>query len=126
MLTYLDDVVENFVLSRCAAYMCVTKLNSLAEVHSERSTFEWGRCYLATLVVLPSNTIYNSPPSQVISIGNKLGYPVMVRTAYALGGLGSGFANNETELAALVRSALAGGSQVSLLTSTWPLYCSVT
>ena len=37
----------------------------------------------------------------------------MVRTAYALGGMGSGFASNEQELAALVKSPLASGSQVS-------------
>ena len=43
MLTYFDDVIENFTTSRAAAYMCVHKLNSLAEVHSVRSTFEWGR-----------------------------------------------------------------------------------
>ena len=42
MLTYLDDVVENFVLSRSAAYMCVNKLNSLSEVNSVRSSFDWG------------------------------------------------------------------------------------
>jgi len=42
MLTYLDDVVGNFVLSRSAAYMCVNKLNSLSEVNSVRSVFDWG------------------------------------------------------------------------------------
>ena len=50
---------------------------------------------------------------QVLSIGNKLGYPVMVRTAFALGGLGSGFASNEEELGELVKSALSSGSQVN-------------
>ena len=40
----------------------------------------------------------------------------MVRTAYALGGLGSGFASNETELEELVKSPLASGSQVKTLT----------
>ena len=42
MLTYFDDVVGNFSTSRAAAYMCVHKLNSLAEIHSVASTFEWG------------------------------------------------------------------------------------
>ena len=42
MLTYMDDVIENFVLARSAAYMCVHKLNSLSEIHSVRSTFDWG------------------------------------------------------------------------------------
>ena len=42
-----------------------------------------------------------------------LGYPVLVRAAYALGGLGSGFANNEEELVKIVQSAFAHTKQVS-------------
>ncbi|MEZ3560060.1 carbamoyl-phosphate synthase (glutamine-hydrolyzing) large subunit [Duncaniella sp.] len=41
-----------------------------------------------------------------------LGYPVIVRAAYALGGLGSGFCDNEEELVALVEKALAFSPQV--------------
>ena len=41
-----------------------------------------------------------------------LGYPVIVRAAYALGGLGSGFCDNEQELVALVEKALAFSPQV--------------
>ncbi|MDE5894488.1 MAG: carbamoyl phosphate synthase large subunit, partial [Muribaculum intestinale] len=36
-----------------------------------------------------------------------LGYPVIVRAAYALGGLGSGFCDNEQELVELVEKALS-------------------
>lgn len=36
----------------------------------------------------------------------ELGYPVIVRAAYALGGLGSGFCDNEEELDVLVESFL--------------------
>ena len=42
----------------------------------------------------------------------KLGYPVIVRAAYALGGLGSGFCDNEQELVALVEKALSFSPQV--------------
>ena len=42
----------------------------------------------------------------------KIGYPVIVRAAYALGGLGSGFADNEEELSNLVEGALATSPQV--------------
>lgn len=41
-----------------------------------------------------------------------IGYPVIVRAAYALGGLGSGFAENETQLLALCGKAFAATSQV--------------
>lgn len=42
----------------------------------------------------------------------EIGFPVMIRCAYALGGLGSGFANNEKELNEIVRSGLANTPQV--------------
>lgn len=41
-----------------------------------------------------------------------IGYPVIVRAAFACGGLGSGFASNRAELSSLVRSALASSPQV--------------
>ena len=41
-----------------------------------------------------------------------LGYPVIVRAAYALGGLGSGFCDNEQELVELVEKALSFAPQV--------------
>ncbi|MDR0894239.1 MAG: carbamoyl-phosphate synthase (glutamine-hydrolyzing) large subunit, partial [Prevotellaceae bacterium] len=41
-----------------------------------------------------------------------LGYPVIVRAAYALGGLGSGFCDNEEELNVLVEKAFAFSPQV--------------
>ena len=42
----------------------------------------------------------------------ELGYPVIVRAAYALGGLGSGFCDNEEELDLLVEKAFAFSPQV--------------
>ncbi|KAF2671599.1 carbamoyl-phosphate synth [Microthyrium microscopicum] len=41
-----------------------------------------------------------------------IGYPVIVRAAYALGGLGSGFANNKEELLDLCNKAFAASPQV--------------
>ena len=41
-----------------------------------------------------------------------LGYPVIVRAAYALGGLGSGFCDNEEELNVLVEKAFSFSPQV--------------
>ena len=42
----------------------------------------------------------------------ELGYPVIVRAAYALGGLGSGFCDNEEQLNTLVEKAFAFSPQV--------------
>ena len=42
----------------------------------------------------------------------KVGYPIIVRSAYALGGLGSGFANNESELRNLSAQSLSLAPQI--------------
>lgn len=47
-----------------------------------------------------------------LETASDLGYPVIVRAAYALGGLGSGFCENPDELKALVEKALAFSPQV--------------
>uniref|UniRef100_A0A669BSD1 Multifunctional protein CAD n=1 Tax=Oreochromis niloticus TaxID=8128 RepID=A0A669BSD1_ORENI len=49
---------------------------------------------------------------QAVAAAERLGYPVLVRSAFALGGLGSGFANNREELTSLVTAAFAHTSQV--------------
>lgn len=47
-----------------------------------------------------------------LSAAEDLGYPVIVRAAYALGGLGSGFCDNAEQLSALVEKALSFSPQV--------------
>ena len=47
-----------------------------------------------------------------IHAAREVGYPVIVRAAYALGGLGSGFCDNEEELTSLVEKALSFSPQV--------------
>ena len=49
---------------------------------------------------------------QVRKAAATLGYPVIIRAAYALGGLGSGFANNEGELNKLSEKAFSFSPQV--------------
>ena len=49
---------------------------------------------------------------EAIASANKIGYPVLVRAAFALGGLGSGFANNDKELRELASKAFATSPQV--------------
>lgn len=47
-----------------------------------------------------------------VKAASELGYPIIVRAAYALGGLGSGFCDNEQELRTLAEKALAYSSQL--------------
>ena len=47
-----------------------------------------------------------------IEAANTLKYPIIIRAAYALGGLGSGFCNNENELRSLGAKAFSYSSQI--------------
>jgi carbamoyl-phosphate synthase/aspartate carbamoyltransferase len=49
---------------------------------------------------------------ECVVAATEIGYPVIVRAAFALGGLGSGFAYNEAELVELCTKAFATSSQV--------------
>lgn len=49
---------------------------------------------------------------QALEAAEILGYPVMARAAFSLGGLGSGFANTKEELRMLAQQALAHSSQL--------------
>ena len=50
--------------------------------------------------------------AQAREAASKLGYPVILRAAYALGGLGSGFCDNEEELNRLAEKAFSFSPQV--------------
>lgn len=49
---------------------------------------------------------------EALHVVKDIGFPVIIRAAYALGGLGSGFANNERELLALCNKAFAASPQI--------------
>jgi carbamoyl-phosphate synthase large subunit len=49
---------------------------------------------------------------EAVAVGKEIGYPVIIRLAYALGGKGSGVAHNEKELKKIVSRAL-GQSMIS-------------
>jgi carbamoyl-phosphate synthase/aspartate carbamoyltransferase len=49
---------------------------------------------------------------EAVVVANKIGYPVLVRAAFALGGLGSGFADNDEELKELAAKAFSVSQQI--------------
>lgn len=53
-----------------------------------------------------------STVEEAMHVVKDIGFPVIVRAAYALGGLGSGFADNEDELLELCQKAFAASPQV--------------
>jgi carbamoyl-phosphate synthase large subunit len=49
---------------------------------------------------------------EAVQAARKIGYPIIIRAAYALGGLGSGFCENEPELKSLAAKALSYSPQI--------------
>ncbi len=49
---------------------------------------------------------------EAVKVAEKIGYPVMCRIAYALGGLGSGVADNEEQLIKITRKAFSFTKQI--------------
>lgn len=62
--------------------------------------------------VVPNCAVYTL--DEALAAAHRLGYPVLVRGAYCLGGLGSGFASNDDDLRSLVSQALVHSQQVLL------------
>ena len=60
--------------------------------------------------VAPSAAVYSV--EEALEAADRIGYPVLARAAYALGGLGSGFADTPQELAKLATSAFAHSNQL--------------
>jgi carbamoyl-phosphate synthase large subunit len=51
-------------------------------------------------------------PKEALQAADKIGYPVMIRIAYALGGLGSGLSFNREELLSSTKKAFSFSSQI--------------
>ncbi|MBQ9309967.1 MAG: carbamoyl-phosphate synthase (glutamine-hydrolyzing) large subunit [Bacteroidales bacterium] len=71
--------------------------------------------FVARLSEIGVKTISSHPAgnlSEALQAASALGYPVIVRAAYALGGLGSGFASCDEELNALCDKAFSFSPQV--------------
>ncbi|MDO8619626.1 MAG: carbamoyl-phosphate synthase (glutamine-hydrolyzing) large subunit [Candidatus Daviesbacteria bacterium] len=52
--------------------------------------------------------------NQALKIGQKLGFPLLIRSGYSLGGLGSAVVENETELIKAVNLALKNAPQIAV------------
>lgn len=58
----------------------------------------------------PSDTVRSV--DEGLMVAEKLGYPVLVRSGFALGGLGSGFADDREELKGLLRNGFVEGGEM--------------
>ncbi|MDO7877420.1 carbamoyl-phosphate synthase (glutamine-hydrolyzing) large subunit [Hymenobacter sp. ASUV-10] len=62
--------------------------------------------------VLSARSVAVTTLDDALAAGEKIGFPIIVRAAFALGGLGSGFANNMDELRALAVKAFTTSDQI--------------
>lgn len=62
--------------------------------------------------VLTARSVAVTTLDDALAAGEKIGFPIIVRAAFALGGLGSGFANNLDELRALAQKSFTTSDQI--------------
>jgi carbamoyl-phosphate synthase large subunit len=74
------------------------------EIADDRERFR--EAMLREHIKVPRSSIAMSV-DEAISVARRIGYPVMIRVAYTLGGKGSGVAKNETELREIASRGLA-------------------
>lgn len=90
------------ILKECSVELLGTKSSSI-ERAEDRELFK-ELCESLGEPVLPSD-IANSI-EEGVQVARKIGYPVVLRPAFTLGGTGGGFADNEDELKLLMKNAL--------------------
>ncbi|MCQ2484263.1 MAG: carbamoyl-phosphate synthase large subunit [Clostridia bacterium] len=93
---------EKGVLRECDVELLGTKIESINRAE-DRELFK-ELCESLGEPILPS-AIANSI-DEGIAVAEKIGYPVVLRPAFTLGGTGGGFAENEDEFRALIKNAL--------------------
>lgn len=90
------------VLRECQVELLGTSCESI-ERAEDRELFK-ELCQEIGEPVIPSQITYSV--EEAIKAAHEIGYPVVLRPAFTLGGTGGGFANNETELVEIMENAL--------------------
>ncbi len=91
------------ILAECRAELLGTKSESI-ERAEDRELFK-ELCRELGEPVLPSEIATTVETG--LAVAEKIGYPVVLRPAFTLGGTGGGFADNEEEFVPLMKNALA-------------------
>ena len=90
------------ILKECQVELLGTPIDSI-ERAEDRELFK-EMCQSIGEPVIPSQITYSV--EEAIAAANGIGYPVVLRPAFTLGGTGGGFANNEAELVEIMKHAL--------------------
>lgn len=96
------QLAKKGILEECQVEILGTSFESI-EMAEDREKFK-ELCLNIGEPILPS-VIVNSIEESIIA-AQKIGYPVILRPAFTLGGTGGGFANNEEELKEIMKNAL--------------------
>ncbi|MBQ0093117.1 MAG: carbamoyl-phosphate synthase large subunit [Bacteroidales bacterium] len=91
------------VLSECQVEILGTSFQSIEQAE-DRELFK-ELCISLGEPVIPSQICYST--EEALATAREIGYPVVARPAFTLGGTGGGFADNDEELTDLMRGALA-------------------
>ncbi|MCQ2176581.1 MAG: carbamoyl-phosphate synthase large subunit [Bacteroidales bacterium] len=91
------------VLDECKVEILGTSFQSI-EKAEDRELFK-ELCLSLGEPVIPSRICYSA--DEAVATADEIGYPVVLRPAFTLGGTGGGFASNEEELRTMMRNALA-------------------
>lgn len=91
------------VLKECEIELLGTDAESI-EMAEDRELFK-ELCQRIGEPVVPSQITYSV--EEALEAAKKIGYPVILRPAFTLGGTGGGFANNPDEMREMMKNALA-------------------
>ena len=102
------ELYKSGVFEKYGVEVLGTPISAIMETE-DRDLFvkKLDQIHINTIQSVAVNTL-----EEAINAAEKLGYPVILRAAYALGGLGSGFCDNREELTALAEKSFAFASQV--------------
>ncbi len=97
------QLAKKGVLEECGVEILGTSFQGI-EKAEDREMFK-ELCLSIDEPVIPSEITYSI--EEAVAAAGRIGYPVILRPAFTLGGTGGGFAYNEEELRDMMRNALA-------------------
>ena len=97
------QLAKKGVLDECRIELLGTDAKSI-ETAEDRELFK-ELCTRIGEPVVPSRITYST--QEALLAAHEIGYPVILRPAFTLGGTGGGFAGDDDELAAMMKNALA-------------------
>ncbi len=102
------ELYQSGVLEQYGVQVLGTPVSTIMDTEDrERFVEKMAQIQVRTI---PSHPAANT--EEALRAAREIGYPVIIRSAYALGGLGSGFADNEQELRELCGKAFSFAPQV--------------